>query len=142
VCTNDKRKEEKKTEEKILTEDQGMRKVSVKMASRISSHDQKQHGQTHTHTHTHTLSLSLSLSIYIYIYIYISLLAEEKHSLDSVITCGYSWSFHYETEMKYPACNKDISVTKTKNVHVISPSTDNAIITRALFASSFLNKVK
>jgi len=30
----------------------------------------------------------------------------KKNTLWIVITCGYSWSFHYETEMKYPACNR------------------------------------
>jgi len=65
----------RKTVEKILTEDLGMREVSVKMASRISSHDQKQHGLMLV------LFCSLLLSLF--------QLPEEKHSLDSY----YMWLF-------------------------------------------------
>jgi hypothetical protein len=114
-----------KTVEKILSEDFGIRKVSVNNS--VSWPETAYHPYPHPHP-------SLSL--------FLSQLAEAKHSFYGVITYGYSWSFQNETEIKYQVCNKKC-VSKTNNsMHAISPSTNNATIIKALFAPSFLNKVK
>jgi hypothetical protein len=38
-------------------------------------------------------------------------LAEESHSLDRIITGGYSWCFQYETEMKYQSMQEKTPVS-------------------------------